>query len=89
MKITLNIILDVLSGYQFENYIDDDERCFNECLLLPEYLQELKESCIYVGRLTEVLALPLPENICCICVRDRFKDGRETEETLKDLVIVN
>jgi sugar diacid utilization regulator len=88
MRISLDIILDVLKEYNIENHIDpDNKKKFRECLPLPEEFADMTDESLYVGCLSK--ALPLPEDICCICVRDRIKDEKETEENLRGLVIVN
>ena len=88
MQISIDIILYVLKAYNTENHMDpNSEKSFSECLPLPEEYAEMRGECLYVGCLSK--ALPLPENISCICVRDRIKDGKETEENLRGLVIVN
>jgi sugar diacid utilization regulator len=88
MRISLDIILDVLKEYNTENHINPDKKQkFRDCLPLPEGFTGLTGESLYVGCLSK--ALPLPQGICCICVRDRIKDEKETEKNLSGLVIVN
>ncbi len=88
MQFSIHIILDILKTYSIENHVKRNETFkFNECLPLPETNKDIKEECVYVGLLSK--ALTLPEHICCICVRDRIRDARESEENLSGLVIVN
>ncbi len=88
MKFSLNIVLEVLKQYNLENHVESNIKYeFNECLPLPDELDTLNTECVYVGNLTR--ALGLPADICCICVRDRIKDSKESTNNLNGLVIVN
>ena len=88
MQFSLNIIFDLIKSYNYENHVNPDDTVrFNESLPLPEVLTELNRECLYIGLLSK--ALQLPDDIYCICVRDRFKDAKENKENLKGLVIIN
>jgi sugar diacid utilization regulator len=91
MRISLNIILDVLRKFKHERYIAPDSKlAFSKCLPLPDDPDELNGDSIYVGGLAKALLLRnKSSDICCICLRDRIKDDNETAEKLANLVIVN
>lgn len=91
MKISLNIILDVLQPYHQEIYMPPNNGyTYSKCLPLPDDVGETSSTCIYVGGLAKVLALRgNKSDICCICLRDRVKDNLETAENLSGLIIIN
>jgi hypothetical protein len=91
MRITLNIILDVLAKYNHERYIPtDNSLAFSKCLPLPDEALQMSSESLYVGGLAKALELRgSRSDICCICLRDRIKDDNETSEKLAGLIIVN
>ncbi len=91
MNISLNIILDSISHYRYELHISlPTELSFHCISLLPKEMRDVKPNCLYVCQLSEALraAGQVPQ-IYCLCLRDRIRDELETEEKLKDMVILN
>ncbi len=93
MKISLNIIFDLLSQYRTENYVDADAvQGFTKCLPLSENTLRPDLDCLYFSGLSSLLALRASGKIgeiYCVCWRDRIKDAGETAEMLNGLIIVN
>lgn len=89
MKISLNIILDILRPFQFESYIIGNHN-FSSCLSLTDTMLKPNETCLYLGRLSEALLLHNKSlDFFCLCIRDRVKDNLESEQTIKNLIIIN
>ena len=91
MQITLNIVLESIEGYQFDVNLDTTiSRRFTGFSLLPAAKEDLRNDWLYIGNLTEVMQLRQSgSHVCCICLRDRVKDGAETGELLSGTVVVN
>lgn len=90
MRVSLNIIVDVLQTYRLETHLPQDQLSFSMCLPLPDDSSSLKNDCLYVGGLSKALSIIGDEaDIYCICLRDRIKDDQETEKKLSGLIIVN
>ncbi len=91
MQISLSIILDVLESFSLETHVgDDDPVSFTKCLPLPDGPAEPDDTCLYVGGLSKAMALCADHpGMYCICLRDRIKDGLETDECLSGLIVVN
>jgi sugar diacid utilization regulator len=91
MKISLNIILDVLQSFQLEKHLPEDGGLsFSMCLPLPDDQSALDQDCIYVSGLSRAMvSCSGNPGVCCICSRDRIRDGLETEARLSGLIIVN
>ena len=91
MRISLNIILDVLRSFHFEMHVPNTgDKSYSICLPLPDDALVLTPDCLYVGGLTRALAVRSSgADFCCICARDRIKDSLETNESLSGFIIVN
>ena len=92
MQISLNIILDKLSGYRMETHLPlPSDRKFNREEILPAVTAEMNSNRLYLGRLSQVIALPAEnrkDNVF-ICLRDRIRDDGETEEIMQNTIVVN
>lgn len=91
MKISLNIVFDLLKPYQYETYIDaKEDLCFSSCLSISEDIVKPNNSCLYLGRLSTVLLLREKyADVYCLCVRDRIRDDLESAENIQRLIIIN
>lgn len=90
MKISLNVILDIISSYRYESYVQADNNVlFETCLLLPEKFTEVDNSCLYIGKLSTALELKKHDEFSCLCIRDRVTDDLETEHSLSNYIIIN
>lgn len=84
MNISLNIILDSVSHYRHETYIDlPTDKSFHRMSLLPRELNNTQPDCLYVCRLTDAMrAVGQGLDVYCLCLRDRIRDERETKDQL-------
>ncbi len=91
MQISLNIVVDVLQSFKFENHVSDDGPIsFSKCLPLPDDSSAFSDDCLYVGGLSKAISLCKSyPGLYCICMRDRIKDEFETDDSLSGLIIVN
>ena len=91
MRISLNLILERLSRYNCQTHVEaGSQPGFERICLLPEKAEELNPGRIYVGELSQALALRAEgASFCCVCVRDRVHDRAETDEALLGLIVVN
>lgn len=91
MDISLNIILDKLSCHRYELHISlPTDLTFNRVSFLPRDMITAQSGFLYICRLSEALRLSSRINdFYCICIRDRIRDERETEELLSGMIIVN
>ena len=91
MRILLNLILERLSRYNCQTHVEaGSQPGFERICLLPEKAEELNPGRIYVGELSQALALRAEgASFCCVCVRDRVHDRAETDEALLGLIVVN
>ncbi len=91
MRITLNLVLEQLSRHSCQNYIvSGGQLGFERLCLLPEKGEEIDPSRLYVGELSQALALRVQgTEFYCVCVRDRVRDSAETDELLSGLIVVN
>lgn len=91
MAVTLNIILDVLSSYSYQNYIGSNEkRDYSSVSILPPTPDDMSTDVLYVCRLSEALKYNIEASgFHYLCVRDRIEDNRETKDTLNGLIIIN
>ena len=91
MRISLHLILEQLDKYNLESHIDPGGTPgFDRLCLLPEKSDEVDPERLYVGDLSQALALRgQGAAFYCVCVRDRVHDRAETEEILSGLIVVN
>ncbi len=91
MRISLNLVLEQLARYNCQTHIEAGKQLWFERLcLLPEKGEELDPKRLYVGELSQALALRAEgAAFFCVCVRDRVHDRAETDEALLGLLIVN
>ena len=90
MRISLNLVLEQLESHSCETHVENgDSLGFERLCLLPEKGEKLEPSRLYVGDLSQALALrETAAAFYCVCVRDRVRDGAETEEMLSGLIVV-
>ncbi len=89
VTVTLNIILEALSKYAAEPHAADGNRRFSRVDVPPEG-GVLFADRLYVCRLS--LALKLTReypDVVFLCLRDRFNSRDETEELMKNLIVIN
>ncbi len=91
VHISLNIILDSISHYKYELHIDlPSDITFRRIALLPREMNASKPDCLYVCRLSEAMRLKKEvTDFYCMCLRDRIRDERETNELLSGLIVIN
>lgn len=91
MQISLNIIVDSLSKYNYEIYTKmPSDIIVRRFLPLPRDLETPQKDCLYFGLLSEALRLKSRlTDLVCICVRDRISTGEDSETLLSGLIIVN
>ncbi len=94
MFVTLNLILEALNKYNCRNHVvaGEDIR-FERICLLPETPEPSATGRLYVGSLSEALALRSQgAQFYCVCVRDTAEDLAEEPaeaELLSGLIIIN
>jgi len=91
MDISLNIILDSISHYRYELHISlPTSLSFRRISPLPRDIVTVKPDCLYICKLSELMRVKeqAPE-FYCICLRDRIQDDLETEEKLKNTIVIN
>ena len=91
MRISLNLVLEQLKEHNCQTYIESGGQLgFERLCLLPEKGEEIDPTRLYVGDLSQALALRLQgTDFYCVCVRDRVPDRAETEEMLAGLIVIN
>ncbi len=91
MRITLDLVLEQLNRHSCQTFIQSGgSLSFERLCLLPERAEELAPGRLYVGELSQALALRAQDTpFYCVCVRDRVHDREETEEALSGLIVVN
>ncbi len=90
MTVTLNIILDALSDMNIEHIALDTTRDFERVNVLQQDDKALHSDHLYVCRLSEALQLTRDNaDVVFVCLRDRFNSIDETEELMKNIVVVN
>ena len=91
MRISLNLVLEQLKEHNCQTYIESGGQLgFERLCLLPEKGEEIDPTRLYVGDLSQALALRLQgTDFYCVCVRDRVHDRAETEEVLAGLIVIN
>ena len=90
MKITLNLVLECLSGYYCENHFREDSKVtFSHLRLFDPELCRFDTDTLYVCTLSTAISNSLlhPET-SFICLRDRFRIDDETEEKMKNKIVV-
>lgn len=91
MYISLNIILDSVSHYRHEIYIEQPtEKGFRRISLLPRDLDKTLPDCLYICRLSDAMrASKQRPDLYCMCLRDRIHDELETRELLSGSIVIN
>ena len=91
MDISLNIILDALSHYRYEVYVDfPSVITFSRVSILLRDIKNAQQDCLYVCRLSDALKVTNQNSgLFYICLRDRIHDERETMEYLSGMIIIN
>ena len=89
--ISLNIVLDNLSTHQYEAHVDlPSKKALSRVVLLPQDRAEIDPDWVYVCRLSDYIWEPLQAaGVCCICLRDRLRDDKETELLMRDTIVIN
>jgi hypothetical protein len=90
MKITLNLVLECLSDYYCENYIGEAANCtFSHLRLFDPELCRFDPDTLYVCPLTVAIGCSAEHpDTSYICLRDRFRLDDETEEMMKNKIVV-
>ena len=92
MEVSLNIILDKLSCYRMETHLPlPSDRKFGRVEILPSLSADIRPGRLYLGRLSQVIALPAEgrNDSVFLCLRDRIKDAGETEDLMRGTVVIN
>ena len=90
MKINLSIIMDELVPYKPESHVIDKNIAFSAVNILPTRRRVLHVNHIYIGKLSDIFSAEWrTDDIYCVAVRDRIKDDDETEERLKNIIVLN
>jgi sugar diacid utilization regulator len=91
MDVSLNIILDSISHYRYEAYVDlPSVTTFRRVSILLRDVKDTKRDCLYVCRLSDALkAAEQKPGLFYICLRDRIHDEREKKEYLAGMIIIN
>ncbi|WP_073081819.1 PucR family transcriptional regulator [Sporobacter termitidis] len=88
MDISLNIILDRISHYRYEAYVNlPSDTVFRRVSILSREPKDTQSDCLYVCRLSD--ALRVSGQGLYICVRDRLQDALETRDKLDGMIIIN
>ncbi len=91
IDISLNIILDTLSHYRYESYVElPSDITFNRISILLRDIENAQHNCLYVCRLSDALqVIDEKPGLFYICLRDRIHDEREAKEYLNNMIIIN
>ncbi len=91
MDISLNIILDTLSHYRYESYVElPSDITFNRISILLRDIKNTQHNCLYVCLLSDALqVIDEKPGLFYVCLRDRIHDERETKEYLNNMIIIN
>jgi len=91
IDISLNIILDTLSHYRYESYVElPSDITFNRISILLRDIKNAQHNCLYVCRLSDALqVIDEKPGLFYICLRDRIHDEREAKEYLNTMIIIN
>ncbi len=90
MHIPLSIVLDSISELNYTaNFDTSDKKVYSSIALLPTENGTFDEDSLFIGSLSDFLKVELEGNPCCILLRNRLQDGSETQEKLKNTIIVN
>jgi sugar diacid utilization regulator len=91
MNLPLYLIIDALSEYPVENHMPRPyNRMYQGVILLPDPPVNLDPTLLHFSTLSYVVDIGgIREDVSCICVRDRDRDDRETEEVLRGLLIID
>lgn len=92
VRISLNIILDIIAKYNFELHVDQSTQLAFRCLAqLPRDLMFSEPECLYVGWLSAAMRMKKQlTGFYCLCIRDRIRDIHENDEdALSGLIIIN
>ena len=91
MRVSMNILLDVLDRYNHDLGGSIHEGLsFQAISLLPRNLEMASPGILYICRLSEAIrTLSSGTHLNCMCIRDRIKDALETPDALSGMVIIN
>lgn len=91
LYISLNIIIDSINNYRYEQYVDlPTDKAFRRLSLLPRDLDTMRSDCLYICRLTDVMRFSTQASeLYFLCLRDRMQDVCETKELLKNTIVIN
>lgn len=91
LSISLNIILDSISGHQQDIHVKlPCDKTFNRTALLPRSSENMTADWLYVCRLSDFIRVaPHTTGIYYLCLRDRMEDSYETEALLANTIIIN
>lgn len=91
MYFSINILKDALEGLSFCSYFPEScEREFQMISTLPYTEDEISAECLYVCPLSRAIEVRhRRQDLAFLCLRDRFKDEKETYEVLTDMIVVS
>lgn len=91
LLIPLSIILDCLNEYNYDSHVSGaGDVKFGWVNMFPPKQRALSSDHIYIGKLSDIMSAEWRGDVvCCIALRDRIKDDAETEERLKNLIVLN
>ena len=88
MYLSLNIILEMIGLDPAEHGITDDMPKFRGVEFYTPREPQLNSDILYVTTLSAALSAPKDEGLWFLTVRDRMHDDSETEEAMKNIIII-